>query len=73
MRATVEIIIRDEAGKIVSQRPAYGVDLGTQSLHDIEGAVEKFRQQGLPDLEADLLHQAQEQFTQQEKKRGTEV
>jgi hypothetical protein len=71
MRATVEIVIRDEAGNIVSQLAPHKIDLGNQSLHDIEGAVENWRQQALPEIEADLLNQAQSQFTQQGKKQGT--
>jgi hypothetical protein len=71
MRATVEIVIRDEAGKILSQLVPHTIDLGTQSLHEIEGAVENWRQQVLPEIEADLLSQAQSKFTQQAKKRGT--
>jgi len=43
------------------------MDLGSQSLHDIEGAVEDWRQKVLPDMEADLLDKAQSQFTQQAK------
>ena len=40
MKATVEIVIRDETGKIVSQLAPHKIDLGTQSLHEIEGAIE---------------------------------
>ena len=46
------------------------MDLGSQSLHDIEGAVEDWKQKILPDIEANLLAQAQSQFTQQTKKQG---
>jgi hypothetical protein len=44
------------------------MELGSQNLHDIEGAVSNWRQQVLPDIEADLLRHAQSQFTQQAKK-----
>lgn len=71
MRAKVEVVIRDEAGNILSQLAPHAIDLGNQSLHDIEGAVEYWRQQVLPEIEADLLNSAQSQFTQQEKKRET--
>jgi hypothetical protein len=47
------------------------MDLGSQSLHDIEGAVETWRQQVLPEMEAGLLTQAQSQFTQEIKKHET--
>lgn len=68
MRARVELVIRDEEGNILSQLEPYQMELGTQSLHDIEGAVENWRHQVLPDIEADLLRHAQNQFTQQKKK-----
>lgn len=61
-------MIRDEDGNLLSQLDSYPLDLGSQSLHDIEGAVEKWRQQALPDIEAELLRRAQNQFTQQAKK-----
>ena len=73
MKARVEILIRDEAGNLLSQLDPYQMDLGSQSLHDIEGAVEHWRQQALPDIEADLLRQAQSQFTQQAKKQRTHL
>lgn len=68
MKARVELVIRDEEGNILSQLDPYWMELGNQSLHDIEGAVENWRQEVLPDIEADLLRQAQSQFTQQVKK-----
>jgi hypothetical protein len=68
MRAKVEVVIRDEAGNILSQLVPHEMDLGTQSLHDIEGAIEMWRQQVLPEIEADLLTGAQSQFTQEIKK-----
>jgi len=70
MKAKVEVAIRDEAGNILSQLVPHEIDLGTQSLDDIEGAVENWRKQALPEIEANLLEQAQTQFTQQKKKRG---
>jgi hypothetical protein len=44
------------------------IDLGGQSLHEIEGAVENWKQQALPEIEASLLTGAQTQFTQEIKK-----
>jgi hypothetical protein len=73
MKATVEIVIRDEAGNILSQLAPHRIDLGSQSLHEIEGAVENWRQQALPEIEADLLSQAQSQFTQEIKKTETQL
>ncbi|WP_009629988.1 hypothetical protein [Synechocystis sp. PCC 7509] len=68
MRARVEIAIRDEAGNIVSQLAPQEINLGNQSLHDIEGAVEAWKRQALPEIEASLLTEAQNQFTQEIKK-----
>jgi len=68
MKAKVKVVIQDEEGNILSQLDPYLMDLGSQSLHDIEGAVENWRQKVLPDMEADLVEKAQSQFTQQAKK-----
>ena len=70
MKARVEVVIRDEEGNILSQLAPTWMDLGTQSLHDIEGAVENWKQQALPEIEADLLSGVQSQFTQEIKKRS---
>ena len=68
MRARVEVVIRDEAGNIVSQLAPHEIDLKNQSLHEIEGAVENWKQQALPEIEASLLTEAPNQFTQEIKK-----
>ncbi len=68
MRAKVEIVIKDEAGNILSQLAAHEINLGNQSLHDIEGAVEAWKQLALPEIEASLLTEAQNRFTQEIKK-----
>lgn len=71
MKARVEVVIRDEAGNILSQLAPKSIELGTQSLDEIEGAVETWKQQALPEIEADLLTQAQNQLTQEIKKQST--
>lgn len=68
MKARVEVVIRDEEGKILGQLDSYSMELGKQSLYEIEGAVEEWRQKVLPDLTAELLQSAQTQFTQESKK-----
>ena len=68
MKAKVEVVIRDEEGKILGQLDSYSMELGAQSLYEIEGAVEDWRQKVLPDVTAELLHSAQTQFTQESKK-----
>jgi hypothetical protein len=62
--ATIEIIIRDEDGNIInaSERRKYELNLGNSSFNDIEGAVESFKKASLPDISADLLKEAQENF-----------
>jgi hypothetical protein len=44
------------------------MEIGTQSLHDIEGGVEQMKQKVLPEIEAALLAQAQNEFTEKVKK-----
>ena len=68
MKARVELVIRDEEGNILSQLDSYSMELGVQSLHEIEGAVENWKQKVLPEVTAELLHSAQTQFTQESKK-----
>ncbi len=67
MKAKIEVIIRDEQGNVLGQMAPQTMDLGTQSLHDIEGAVEDWRRKALPDIEAELLKAAQSQFDKQKK------
>jgi hypothetical protein len=45
------------------------LEIGTQSLHDIEGGVEEMKQKVLPEIEATLLTQAQNEFTKKVKKK----
>ncbi len=68
MKARVELVIRDEEGNILGQLDSYSLELGAQSLYEIEGAVEDWRQKVLPDVTAELLHSAQTKFTQESKK-----
>ncbi len=68
--ATIEIIIRDDSGNILNQdeKKYYDLAVGNQSFHEIEGAVESFKQSVLPDVTKELLSQAQQEFI--EKKRS---
>jgi hypothetical protein len=63
MKVTIEFVIRDEIGNILSQNSRLAMEIGTQSLHDIEGGVEQMKQKVLPEIEATLLAQAQNEFT----------
>jgi hypothetical protein len=73
MKARIEVIIRDEEGNVIGQMEPQGVELGGQSLYEIEGAVENWRRKALPDIEAKLLDAAQSQFIEQRKKRSTQT
>ena len=44
------------------------MEIGTQSLHDIEGSVEEMKQKVLPEIEATLLTQAQTSHEKSQKK-----
>lgn len=65
--ASIEVIIRDDQGKIISQGKAKQVDLRHANLDMIETAVEDWRKQVLPEIEGQLLQQGQTQFTSGEK------
>lgn len=67
MKAKIEVIIRDEQGKVIGQLEPETMDLGCQSLHEIEGAVEQWRRRILPDIEAELLSAAQSEFVPEKK------
>jgi hypothetical protein len=67
---TIEFIVRDDEGHILDNRLVnrYTLDWGKQSFHEIEGAVEQFKKNMLPDLEVDLLKAAQCAFIKDKKR-----
>lgn len=65
--ATIEVTLRDEQGNVIGSR-TYPMELGQQTLHEIEGEDSRFKQQALPEIEQTLLEQAQTAFTQEKKK-----
>jgi len=65
--ATVEMVLKDDDGRVIGTREME-LDLQSGSFHDIEGAVEAFRKQALPQLEADLLKDKQRRL--RDEKRG---
>lgn len=65
--ASIEVIIRDDGGTIISQGNAKVINLEHANLDTIEAAVEDWRKGVLPEIEAQLLGQAQTQFTAGEK------
>ena len=66
--ATIEIIIKDEQGKELTRLQSIDLELGSQSLDEIEIAVEKLKQKMLPEISSELLNKAQREFTPREKK-----
>ena len=44
------------------------LELGNQSLDEIETAGEKLKQKMLPEISSELMSQAQREFTQEKKK-----
>lgn len=70
--AIIEVTIRDDQGNILQQTKTtkYPLNLGKKSLHEIEGAVENWKQEVLPDIEGKLLCAAQVEFTQEKKNRS---
>jgi hypothetical protein len=65
--ASIEVIIRDEQGQILSQSLDEDVQLSELSLRGVETAVETWRQKALPDVAATLLEAAQQRFTAAQK------
>ena len=59
----IKVVMEDDQGNLLRQSEPQTLELGQQSLHEIEGAVESWRRQILPEIEAELLHNAQGEFT----------
>ena len=66
--AKIEIIIKDEQGKELTQLQSLDLELGNQSLAEIEKAVENLKQKMLPEISSELLSKAQREFTEDKKK-----
>jgi hypothetical protein len=66
----IRLTLEDDEGRKMASEQEYIYDLpgGMQRLVDIEAAVEHFKQQALPELEAELLRRAQRQFVTEVKK-----
>ncbi len=58
---TIEITIRDDDGTIIHSTAdtPYTLPLGQNTFHEIEEAVEQFKQQALSEVEKTLLEAAQ--------------
>lgn len=68
--AYIEVTIRDDQGNILQQAQTriYPLNPCIKTLDEIEGAVEDWKKQVLPDIERELLNAAQAEFTQEKKK-----
>jgi hypothetical protein len=68
--AKIKLILCDDEGKPISEVKAkdYALEVGNETLDEIEAAVEEFKLKALPELEFDLLEVAQTQLTKQVKK-----
>ena len=69
--AKIEIIIKDEQGEELTRLQSIDLELGSQSLDEIETAVEKLKQKILPEISSELMSQAQREFTKEKKKTQT--
>ncbi len=66
--AQIEIIIKDKSGEELTRLQSIDLELGSQSLDEIETAVEKLKQKMLPEILSELLSQAQREFTKEKKR-----
>ena len=68
--ASIEIILRDKNGQVLNRVTAESYDLGQDlaTVSKIEGAIDQFKSELLPALEADLLTHQQEKTVSELKK-----
>ena len=66
--AKIEIIIKNDSGNTTGKEK-YELELGKETLDDIEEAVEKFKNEFLPDIEHCLLNNAQKKVTENIRKK----
>ena len=68
--ARIRIILEDDNGREMAGAESRVYELGRElvNLHEIEGALEQFRRQALPELTAELLAEAQAAELKDQKK-----
>jgi hypothetical protein len=68
--ASIEIILRDDDGRIIHQRTQKrdALSFGKERIGEIEAAVEGFKRESLSEMTYDVLAHAQQQQTEQIKK-----
>lgn len=57
--AKIEIKLKDDRGKEIGEAQEYELEVGGGTLAEIEAAVEQFKRKSLPEIERELLSQAQ--------------
>lgn len=59
--ASIEIIVRDDEGNIINHKTQKSYDLGSgiNRISLIEGALEEFKRDSLPEITYDILADAQ--------------
>lgn len=63
----VEILVRDEAGDVISEQTV-ALKVGSGQFHEIEQAVEALKREVLPQLEGDVLRHEQARWVAEIKK-----
>jgi len=69
--AGIEIIIRDDEGNVINHKTekSYDLGLGINRISLIEGALEEFKRDILPEITYDILSSAQNKEKETVKKR----
>jgi hypothetical protein len=69
--ASIEIIIRDDEGNVINHKTekSYDLGLGINRISLIEGALEEFKRDILPEITYDILSSAQNKEKETVKKR----
>ena len=70
--ARIRMTLEDDNGRELNsdKERVYALHVGTNRLADIEAAVERLQQEALPELEAESLTLAQQEFVVEVKKGG---
>ncbi|MBF0573901.1 MAG: hypothetical protein HQK69_09105 [Desulfamplus sp.] len=69
--ASIEIIVRDDEGNVINHKTekSYDLGLGINRISLIEGALEEFKRDILPEITYDILSSAQTKEKETVKKR----
>jgi hypothetical protein len=69
--ASIEIIVRDDEGNIINHKTqkSYDLGLGINRISLIEGALEEFKREILPEITYDILSSAQNKDKETVKKK----